>query len=213
MVVVTVALGMVIAMAEPVSPMDGAPPNHTHDDEPLLWKLTFQWIGERSNLSLLHPLDLDHAKSVMLDLSAVDERPPYADVKKYLAEIWPAWPGAQRQIRELWRRLERNPAHRFRLMRKPRHPFYTLDRLVEIHGLPSLDDRLRVLGERSLAACIDAINDKTADEFASLKAEYERVIRAMEDLRALRYGPASVGRWWDDFENPRPPAGTRGTIV
>lgn len=213
MIVVTVAFGMVIVIAEPVSLMHGATPSHTNDDEPLLWKLTFQWVGERSNLSLLHPLDLNQAKSVMLDLSAVDERPPYADVKKYLAEIWPAWPDAQRQIRELWRRLERNPAHRFRRMRKPRHPFYTLDRLVEAHGLLSLDERLRVLGERSLAACIDAINDKTAGEFASLKAECERVFRAMEDLRALRYGPASVGRWWDDFENLGPPAGTRGTAV
>lgn len=190
----------------------GTAPNHA-DGEPLLWKLAFQWIGERSNLSLFHPIDLDHAKSVMLGLSAVGERPSYAEVKKHLAEIWPAWPGAQRQIRELWRRLERNPGHRFRLMRKPRRPFYTLDRLVADHGLRSLDERLRVLGEKSVAACIDAINNKTADEFASIKAECERVIRAVEDLRALRYGPASVGRWWDEFENPSPPAGTRGTIV
>ena len=183
-----------------------------NEGEPLLWMLVFRWIGESSNLGILHSLDLDRAKSVMTDLSAVGERPAYSEVKQYLAEIWPAWSGAQRQIRGLWRQLERNPGHRFRL-RQPRHPFYTLDRLVRAHGLRTLDERLCDFGQRSVAAYLDAGNRAGAVEFASRKAECERVIRAAEDLRALRYGPASVGRWWDDFENPSPPAGTLGTLV
>lgn len=177
-----------------------------------LWEFAFQWIGENSNLGLPHTLDLDRAKAVMSDLSAVGERPSYSEVKRYLAEIWPGWPGTQRRIRELWRLLERNPGHRFRLPR-PRRRFYTLDRLVEAHDLQSLDERLRSHGNKAIADCVMALNQGSADEFALHKAECERTVRALEDLRALRYGPGSVGRWWDDFESPEPPPGTRGTMV
>ncbi len=174
-----------------------------------LWEWVFLWIGEHSNLGLLHPLDENRAKEVIADLSAVGERPSYAQVKAFLAARWPEHLGAQRRIREFWRQIERNPAHRFQLLRPPRR-FYTLDRLVEEHGLLPLETRLATLATEAIAATSIAVNRGSAAEFERIHAECDRVTRALEDLRALRFGPASVGRYWDKFEHAQPPAGTRG---
>jgi hypothetical protein len=176
-----------------------------------LWEWVFLWIGEHSNLGILHPLDENRAKEVIADLSAVGERPSYAQVKAFLAARWPEHLGAQRRIREFWRQIERNPAHRFRLLRPPRR-FYTLDRLVEEHGLLPLETRLATLATEAIAATAIAVNRGSTAEFERLRAECDRVTRALEDLRALRFGPASVGRYWDKFEHAQPPAGTRGAI-
>lgn len=176
-----------------------------------LWEWVFLWIGEHSNLGLLHPLDENRAKEVIADLSAVGERPSYAQVKAFLADCWPEHPEAQRRIRGFWRQIERNPAHRFRLIRPPRR-FYTLDRLAEEHDLLPLETRLATLATEAITATASAVNQGSAANFERLRAECDRATRALEDLRALRFGPASVGRYWDNFEHAQPPAGTRGVL-
>jgi hypothetical protein len=177
-----------------------------------LWQWAFLWIGEMGNLTVFHPLDEERAKVVMADLSVVGERPTYEEVKQFLAEAWPAFPGSQRDIRSLWRRIERNPGHRFR-HKRPLPRLYTLDRLVAEHGLRPLEERIHESAARALSSLSAMASGGGRDEFTEAKAELERASMALEDLRALRFGPASVGRWWDDFENPEPPAGTRGALT
>ncbi len=177
-----------------------------------LWQHTLLWIGEASNLTAMHPLDIDRAKRVLSDLSAVGERPPYEEVKTFLAQVWAPWPDSQRQVRELWRKLWNNPGHRFRLMRND-HRFYTLDRLTQQHGLHPLEDRLQAVGECALDACVRATSQGTAAEFATAAGALHHVATALTDLRRLRWGPAAVGGWWDRFDSEAPPAGTRGVLV
>ncbi len=178
-----------------------------------LWQWAFLWIGDHSNLTVMHPLDVDRAKGVLADLSAVGERPSYREVKAFLATAWESLPDTQRQVRELWRRLDRNPGHRFR-MPYGRHPrFYTLDRLVEEHKLVPLEERLRELAASAVDRCARAANGGSKADFDEGHGELERVAKAFADLRALRFGPAAVGRWWDRFESEDPPSGTRGTLT
>jgi hypothetical protein len=186
-------------------------PSRLKDDaEPAeLWQHTLVAIGEHVNLAVLHPLDDIWIIRHLQNLYAVGERPSYDEVKSYLTKIWPAWPGSQRFVRDIWRTILRNPYHYFRRARKHgRTSLRFLDGLVQDRGLsPSLDARVRrVLGEAQASFDRIALSDPDLEAFLRARRDLVQAIVTMERLREVRLGNASTGNWVgvpvDEYTDP-----------
>jgi hypothetical protein len=179
-----------------------------------LWHFALNDFTQSCNITLLHPLDVDRIQRVMKALYWVDERPSEVDLRSFLRSLWPDFPGTQKQIRDVWRTVLRNPLHRFRAEKGHRlDGLHTLDRLSEEHGLPELGERLARVAASHLSAYIVAAQACSPNEIACAKRNLDAALEHVLDLQHIRYGPACVGRWWDPLASADPPPGTRGRVA
>lgn len=149
-----------------------------------LWKLAIRACGELINVGNVHPSDEKLLAATFLELYLVGERPSLPEVETFLKELWPAQPEYNRRaILEIWRKLIRNPQHRFRVLRRNwpwRQPFYVLDGICQREGLEPVGERLaRQVG-------VGAENYRKAVEAAPAAPETEGAARALAmTVRAL----------------------------
>lgn len=133
----------------------------------------------------------------------VGERPTYDELKGYLRQLWPAFPSTQRQVRELWRTLERNPHHRFRRITHHDEPLYIVDLVCEKHQLSPPDARLRSVAVSALSAVQDAAETADPARYSTARADLDATLAAIEQLRCLRHGPKALGLWFNEDDPHR----------
>ncbi len=135
--------------------MYGRPPAPPRPVANELWQHSLSWLEESINVSLPHELDVRRMTKVLKGLWAVGERPTYDEFKRYLRRLWPEFPSTQRQVRELWRTIERNPHHRFRRITRHDEPLHIVDLVCERHQLRPPEVRLRSVAALALEAVQD----------------------------------------------------------
>jgi hypothetical protein len=175
---------------------------------PEFWKLVLEqaaWLVTRGPGP---PSDRDRIACLLKELHVVGERPPSADLRAFLDERWSAmWVIDRRGIIDLWRRLERNPLHNFRVQRGGYpwvRPFVILDQTVEEHGLRSVGERLVEQAQGAQRRLLELALDGWTEDFdrAELEArETELAIRAWAASQS-----AQEGAFWP--RHPFQPAGS-----
>jgi hypothetical protein len=163
-----------------------------------LWQCALDRMGAHVNLAVLHPLDEERLIRQLQSLYSIGERPSYERFKRYLAEIWAAWPSAQRRVRSIWKIILRDPYHRFRKARRGPPSFLFLRRVANEEGLTPLEDRVEeVLAEAAAAYSEIAWSSPEVEEFLAARRELLRAIQTVRAVREARLGPGSTGNWID----------------
>jgi hypothetical protein len=159
-----------------------------------LWQAGLLWLDDAINLTVPHPLDDERMKKMMVGLRRVGDWPVEPELTRYMAELWPCTPWVQRAIRALWRKLERNPNHRFRWSGGDfDDPLYIVDVLSERHGMQSLEDRLSVVMRDAARAYHAASMEDDQQQYKAGRKTLESAIESVHSLRRLRLGPAALG--------------------
>jgi len=135
---------------------------------------------------------------VLKGLWLVGERPTYDELKRYLRQLWPAFPSTQRQVRDLWRTFERNPHHRFRRITHHEEPLYIVDLVCEEHQLSPPEARLRSVAVSALEAVQDTAETADPARYATARADLDAALAAIEHLRRLRHGARALGLWFNE---------------
>jgi hypothetical protein len=172
-----------------------------------LWQLVLDWIEESYGDRATHQSDRASVIAALKGCWEVGERPDYADVKAYATTLWATQhPYTCQTVLRTCRTLERNPLHRFRLLRD-REPLYTVDRLAEEYGLERTEDRL---GEVVQAAArhLSASQVGEPAKYQLAQRELEAAVDAIHRLRRLRIGRVGLGEdapdHWHDSRTTRP---------
>lgn len=173
----------------------------------VLWQRAIQWLGQgdrgRSgdgliNVSMLHWLDEPKIVSVLTELYYVGERPSAAQVDRFIAGMWPGADSTRKRIVSFWRRILKNPQHRFVCIRERgwswRYPFLVLEKLAQEDGLPPIGDLLRT----QLTAAADTYVAALGDDPGS-----DGTLRAARDLAAA----AQALTVWGATRDVHPDAG------
>lgn len=163
-----------------------------------LWHHSLYWLEDSINVSLPHELDVRRMTKVLKGLWLVGERPIYEELKCYLRQLWPAFPSTQRQVRELWRTLERNPHHRFRRIAHHDEPLYIIDLVCEKHQLLPPEARIRAVAVSALKAVQDTAVTPDPARYATARADLAATLAAIEQLRRLRHGARALGLWFNE---------------
>lgn len=172
--------------------MYGRPPAPPRPVANELWQHSLSWLEESINVSLPHELDVRRMTKVLKGLWAVGERPTYDEFKRYLRRLWPEFPSTQRQVRELWRTIERNPHHRFRRITRHDEPLHIVDLVCERHQLRPPEVRLRSVAALALEAVQDTAATADPARHAAARAELDATLAAIEQLRRLRHGARAL---------------------
>lgn len=174
--------------------MYGRPPAPPRPVANELWQHSLYWLEESPpiNVSLPHELDVRRMTKVLKGLWAVGERPTYDEFKRYLRRLWPEFPSTQRQVRELWRTIERNPHHRFRRITRHDEPLHIVDLVCERHQLRPPEVRLRSVAALALEAVQDTAATADPARHAAARAELDATLAAIEQLRRLRHGARAL---------------------
>jgi len=170
----------------------------TQSDTKPLWQHGFDWLDSAINVGLPHPLDVDRMRMLVKGLQLVGERPSSAEVKIYLAELWPQFPSTQQRVREIWQTARRYP-HRQPRARRLSEPLYVVDLLIEDHALqPVTEDRLEAQAHAAFAEYLDAARSPDQERYAEARRVLDRTVDAIHRLRRLRFGPAALGEWYPE---------------
>lgn len=113
---------------------------------PDLWQATLEHVTPLINVGALHPLDRETLSVVVKELYVAGERPTAEETDEYLRALW-AGSDAQtrRVVKDFFRKLERNPTHRFQIPNgryRFRRPFLLVDEAAEACELGSVGERI-----------------------------------------------------------------------
>jgi hypothetical protein len=164
-----------------------------------LWQRLLQEIPEHTDPANWQAADQAFVVRQLQALYAVGDRPGYNEVKDYLEEVWPDQPDLRKRVRTVWRKILRNPYHRFRVSEGPA-TFDVLDRLAtqlsREYGSPPLSWRMLGVLDAVWNAYRDvAIDDPNFERYLAARRDVRAAMEAVSRLRATRHGWASIGAW------------------
>jgi hypothetical protein len=168
----------------------------------ILWQRVIEHLGEGSrgskgqgliNVSGLHPTDEPKIVSDLTALYYVGQRPSTREMDEFIAGLWPTADSTRKYIVSVWKRILKNPQHRFRCVRQQRwawrNPFHNVEVLAHEDGLPSIGEMLRdqLLADANAylaAVAADAGSDETVRASRDLAAAEQalRLWGAAQDL-------------------------------
>jgi hypothetical protein len=161
-------------------------------EHPPLWQVVLDWLADDEPISVLYPYDEVAVLHRLKDLAALGEHPSMDEFRNYFRARQDHWGESERKVCEAWKKLLRNPGHRFKALHRYEYqdqPFYTVEWLIEQHGLaPGLRERISAVAHSRLDALIAAADQGTRAEYEEAQRLFALSRHSIAHLRRARFG-------------------------
>lgn len=142
----------------------------------------------------LHPFDATVVIHDLQDLRDLGEEPTVEDFRRYLRSIRLEFGERERKVVDIWKRLLRNPAHQFRVLRE-RHtewnpnPYERAARIIDREHLPlTVAERIEAVLHQRIQHLVVAANRGTREDFDEAWCRVRSSMQAARRLRRMRFG-------------------------
>jgi hypothetical protein len=134
---------------------------------------------------------------VIRDLQALrdlGEEPSVDEFRHYVRSIRREFGVRERKMVDIWKRLIRNPAHQFRVIREQHaewdpEPYTVAERIIEQEGLsPSVPDRIEAGLCQRAHDLVTAAERGTPEEYAHAFRRMRWALETVRQLRRTRFG-------------------------
>ena len=142
----------------------------------------------------LHPFDATFVIWDLQDLRDLGEEPTVDDFRRHLRSVRRDFGDPERKVVDIWKRLLRNPEHRFRIVRERQtewnpHPYEWAARIIDRERLPlSVADRIEGVLHQRIQSLVAAADQGTREDFDRAYTCVRSSMRAVRQLRRMRFG-------------------------
>jgi hypothetical protein len=142
----------------------------------------------------LHPFDATFVIWHLQDLRDLGEEPTVDEFRRHLRSVRRDFGDAEREVLDIWKRLLRNPDHRFRILRERQtewnpQPYESAARIIERDRLLlSVADRIEGALHQRINSLVAAADQGTRGDFDRAYTYIRSSMRAVRRLRRMRFG-------------------------
>jgi hypothetical protein len=156
--------------------------------------------GPEPRIDRLYPFAPMVAVWVIRNLQALrdlGEEPSVNEFRSYLRSIRGEFGDPERQVVDFWKRLLRNPAHDFRVLRELEaewdpEPYTVAERIIEQEGLsPSVPERIETVLRQRIHELVVAADRGTREEYLDAFKRTRQALVTAHRLRRTHFGVES----------------------
>ncbi len=134
---------------------------------------------------------------VIRDLQALrdlGEAPSVDEFRQYLRSVRHDFGDSERKMVDFWKRLLRNPAHQFRVIREQQaewdsEPYRSVERIIEREGLsPSARDRIEATLHQRIHELVEAADQGSRDKYLHAWRAVRWSLESVHQLRRTHFG-------------------------